>query len=1090
MTRLHYFLLAPVVGVALFIANSTPAFAQSSSGNVVGLVSDASGAGIPNVTITAINTATGVKTSTKGNSLGEYRLNNLLIGTYNIDASASGFTTSSVKDVNVDLNKTSTQNFTVQVGQTTTTVDVTESAAVIDTTTSQLQNTFDVQDARNLPAGSTGSGVLNFSLLGAGVASSGGLGYGSGPSIGGQRPTNNSFNIEGVDNNDKGVTGPIIFVPNDAVSQFSLLQNQFSPEFGFSSGGIFNTNIRSGANQLHGTLYEYMQNRNLNAVDQANARQGFLSNPRYDNNRLGANIGGKIIKNKLFYFADFEYNPIGQNSPPPGQIFAPTAAGYSTLGGLAAVSKTNLGVLQQYLPAAPSQSTTTTVAGVAIPIGAITVASPNFSNQYNLVASGDWNISDKDQFRLRYVYNKYSGVDVAASLPVFFSPIPNNVHLASMAEFHNFSPTLTNEIRIAYSRRFNNYPIGNFTFPGLDAFPNIVIDTDLNLQLGPDPNSPQGYVQNTYQGSDNATKILNKHTLKFGYDFHDIIASNTFVQRSRGDYNYSTLDLYLRDLSPDELGERSVGAAGGIPVGFLEHALYINDDYRFRPNITLNLGLRYEYVTTPIVSRAQALNSVANVPGVITFKAPASTTKDFAPRIGVAYSPGKDGKTSIRAGFGMSYDQFYNNLAINAKPPYYQNTIDVPDLNNNTPNFLKNGGIPGTVPPPTTDPTTARGNTSSYTFDQIRPYSLNWTLGVQHVFANDYTAEVRYVGTRGVHLQVQERLNITTAVTQTNNIPTFLSTPSAAQLSALTTTLANLQAIPNNMWAQYGFTQPVVGYAPWGNSTYHGLAMQLTRRFSKNLSFIGAYTWSHAIDDSTATVFSTYLTPRRGQDFQNLAADKGSSAIDRRQRFTFTANYDVPLFRQSTNWLVKNVVGNWNLAGTYTYETPELATVQSNVDANLNGDSAGDRFIDNPAGINNTSSSVVGVDKNGATTTAAKAIVAYVAVNGNAQYIKAGAGAYANGGKNTYSLNPVNNFDVSLMKRFSVTERIKFQLAGQFYNLMNHAQYLPGYTSDIQPRGFTSSRNFLIPGNPDFGHLDRYFPSNSRQIQIAAKFTF
>jgi hypothetical protein len=1083
-------ILLPIFGLAAFLANCSTAFGQSSSGNIVGIVLDASGAAVPGVTVTATDVATSVKSSAKGNSAGEYRFNNLLIGTYNLEATAPGFNTSSVKNVQVDLNKTATQNFTLQVGQTTTTVDVVESAAVIDTTTSQLQNTFDGKAARDLPSASVGSGVLNLSLLGAGVASSGGLGYGSGPSIGGQRPTNNNFNIEGVDNNDKGVTGPIIYVPNDAVSQFTLLQNQFSPEFGFSSGGVFNTNIRTGANELHGSIYEYMQNRNLNAVDQSNARQGFLSNPRYDNNRLGANIGGKIIKNKLFYFADFEYNPIGQNSPPPGQVLAPTAAGYSTLSGLAAVSKTNLGVLQQFLSPAPTATRTTTVAGNAIPIGPINIASPNFSNQYNLVTSGDWNISSNDQLRIRYIYNKFSGIDTMATLPVFFSPIPNNVHLASISEYHNFSPTLTNELRIAYSRRFNNYPIGNFTFPGLDQFPNIVIDQDLNLQLGPDPNSPQGYIQNTYQGTDNATKVLNKHTIKFGYDFHDIIASNTFVQRSRGDYEYSNLDLFLRDVSPDELGERSVGAAGGIPVGFLQHALFVNDDYRFRPNLTVNLGLRYEYITTPIVSRAQALNSIANVPNVITFNAPKSTNKDFAPRIGLAYSPGKDGKTSIRAGFGMSYDQFYNNLAINAKPPFYQNTIDVPSLTANTPNFLQNGGIPGTVPPLTTNPATARANTSSFTFDQIRPYSINWSLGVQHVFANDYTAEVRYVGTRGVHLQVQEQLNITTPVTATNNIPTFLTAPTTAQLATLTTTLANLQALSHNKWAQYGFTSPITAYAPWGNSTYHGLAMQLTRRFSKNLSFIAAYTWSHAIDDSTATVFSTYLTPRRPADFQNLTLEKGSSAIDRRQRFTFTGNYDVPLYRQSNNWIMKNIVGNWTMSGTYTYQTPELATVQSGADSNLNGDSAGDRFIDNPSGARNTSSTVYGVDKNGNQTTSAAAIVAYVAVNGSAQYIKAGAGAFANGGKNTLSIRPINNIDFALTKRFNITERMKFQLAGQFYNLVNHPQYIAGYLSDIQPRSFTSSRNFLIPGNADFGAFDRYFSSNSRQLQIAAKFIF
>ena len=1049
--------------------------AQTTSGNLVGSVIDSSGSAVPNALVEARNPATNVATTAKANAKGEYRIDNLLAGRYSLTASAPGFASNAIKDLEVQLNRTATANFTLQIGQVATSVDVRESAATIDTTTSQIQATFDGQDARNLPQAATGYGVLNLSLLSAGVGSTGGLGYGDGPSVGGQRPTNNNFNIEGVDNNDKGVTGPIVYVPNDAVGQFSLLQNQFSPEFGFSSGGIFNTNIRTGTNALHGTLYDYLQNRKLNAVDQSQARQGFLENPRFDNNRLGANVGGPVIKNKLFYFADFEYNPIGQNSPPAGQVNAPTAAGYATLAAVPKVSKTNLGVLQTYLPAAAVANDTTVVNGVAIPIGPITINSPNFSNQYNLVAAADWNIRDSDQFRLRYVYNKYAGIDTNASLPVFFSPIPLRNHLASVSEFHNFSPSLTNELRLAFSRKFNDYPIGNFQFPGLDAFPNIVIDNDLNLQLGPDSNSPQGYIQNTYQIADNVTKILGRHTIKFGYDFHDIIASNTFVQRARGDYDYTNLNQYLLDLTPDELAQRSVGAAGGIPVGFLQHGAFINDDYRLRKNLTVNLGLRYEYITVPIVSRAQQYNNLADLPGFLTFKRPESTSKDFAPRIGLAYSPGTDGKTSIRAGFGMSYDQFYNNLAINAKPPFYQQTKDA-DINSNAPGFLLGGGLNGTVPPLPTTAAAARAQTSSYTYDQIRPYSLNWTFGVQRVLANDYTLEVRYTGTRGVHLQVQEQLNRNSLVSASNSIPTFFTAPSAATLSSLQTTLGGIKQVSNNPYAAAGFTSTITSYVPYGNSSYHGLAMQLTRRFTRNLSFAAAYTWSHNIDDSTATVFSTYLTPRRGQDFRNLGADKASSALDRRQRFTLTANYEFVPFK-SSGYLLRNVVGNWNLSGAYTYETPEYATVQSGIDSNLNGDSAGDRVVINTAGNQNVGSGVYALNAAGQTVAANNAgIVAYVATNPNARYVQAGAGAFANAGRNTFPLHPINNIDFSLTKRINLTERFHFELSGQFFNILNHAQYFPGYINDVQRRSFTSSRNFLLPAKRELRTARFVFP--------------
>ena len=163
---------------------------------------------------------------------------------------------------------------------------VTAAPPAIDTTTAQVQSTYETKQASDLPSASIGQGVLNLSLLSAGVASSGGVGVGTGPSVGGQRPRNNNFTVEGVDNNDKSVTGPQTFIPNDAVLEFTLLQNQFSPEYGHSSGGQFNTVVRTGTNTLHGRVYEYNQNRNYNALDQSFARTGILEKPRYDQNRL------------------------------------------------------------------------------------------------------------------------------------------------------------------------------------------------------------------------------------------------------------------------------------------------------------------------------------------------------------------------------------------------------------------------------------------------------------------------------------------------------------------------------------------------------------------------------------------------------------------------------------------------------------------------------------------------------------------------------------------------------------------------------------------------------------------------------------
>src|SRR5208283_3172020 len=350
-----------------------------------------------------------------------------------------------------------------------------------------------------------------------------------------------------------------------------------------------------------------------------------------------------------------------------------------------------------------------------------------------------------------------------------------------------------------------------------------------------------------------------------------------------------------------------------------------------------------------------------------------------------------------------------------------------------------------------------------------------------------------------VHLWNQSRLNILPKVNANNYIPTFFTMPSASTFASLTKTLAQVKsyivpggtaATQTNNLGINGSDANIVAYAPQATSFYNGLALQLNRRFSNGLAFIGAYTWSHLLDDATATNFSTYLTPRRAQDFQNLKAEWSSSALDRRQRFTFTPIYSFEPFKNG-NWLLKNIVGNWNLSGTYTYETPEYATVQSGLDSNLNNDSAGDRSIINPAGAAKLGTGVTAYNNAGQVVAMGDpSTVAYVANSSNARYIVAGPGALANGGRNTFPLKPTDNIDLGIKKRFNITESMSFDIGAQFFNLFNHAQYTGGYLSDVNLNSFTGARNDLVPGDPLFGRFDQFYSSNSRQIQLVAHFTF
>jgi Carboxypeptidase regulatory-like domain len=1144
-------LLVVLAVLMLGLTVSYEVSAQVISGDLVGTVLDKTGAVVPGAKVEATNANTGVKYETVANESGEYRFNNLPVGTYNVSGSASNFATTTINGFVLELNKTSTLQITLEIKGAVTSIEVSGSAPALDTTTSQISTTFDQRLNADLPSAAVNGGVLNLSLLSAGVATGGGIGAGTGPSVGGQRPRNNNYTIEGVDNNNKSVTGPLVYIPNDAVAEFSVLQNQFAPDFGHSSGGQFNTIIKSGTNSYHGTAYIYSENRNFDAIDQSTINNGLKSNPRYDNNRMGGTFGGPIKKNKLFFFGNVEYNPVGQASVLGSPICSPTAAGYAALASTAGISATNFAILQKYLTpaAAPevapagkntcglgqdaSGTSFEKVNGTPVQEGILVFSGPNFTNNWAALGSIDYDISSSDQLRGRYVYNSISQIDTVANLPAFYLSTPFKYHLVTINEYHTFNPNTQNEFRIGYNRYFNNTPAGNFSFPGLDSFPNLQF-FDLNgAQLGPDTNAPQFTIQNTYQIADSISWTHDKHTLKFGVEGRKLIAPESFVQRARGDYEYNSLQQYLDDLSPDYLSQRSVGV---LTYYGDQSALYwyVNDNYRIRPNLTLNFGVRYEYTTTPFGIRSQSLNSIATVPGLLDFSSPRAPKNDWGPRIGFAYSPGTSGRTSIRGGFGIAYDVHYDNIGILSLPPEL-NVTENTKPNANIPNFLASGGLPPGSGQTKTFPdvATARASTTTYYPPNVLdPKTIDWTLGVQHSFWKDFTAEVRYIGTRGIHLNVQDIITLGTVVTPTNSLPTYIgNVPSQATLDASTITLGMLNSedslVPK--FENAGFTNFITAFEPQGSSTYHGLAAQLTHRMSHGLQFVGAYTFSHLIDNSTADFHSTDLTPRRPQDFTNLAADRANSALDHRHRFTLAMVYDEPFFKNG-NAFLKNTLGNWEIAPVYTFQTGEWMTAQDGVDANLNGDAAGDRPIFNAAGVGTTGGGVAPLCRSvvptadctlgnvfctgnpaidGASSSCAAGVdvidnlVGYRALNPSAKYIQAYYGAFANVGRNTILSPHTNNWDLTALKRFTITERYKVEFVAQAFNLFNHPQFIPccaanqgpgalgGATNAVTSQGITgSARSALEPQKGIFDNFSAVFPSEARALQLGLKIYF
>jgi hypothetical protein len=632
--------------IIVVLAAVIAAQAQVTTGTLRGLVKDPNGAVVPGAKVTVTDQSTGSSQTTQSASGGEFEFTNLLPADYTLTVEAASFKTLTVNEVKVSANKVTDVPLEVAVGAPTESVTVSGGGTeLVQTTTVTLSKDFSARQVVELAQTSTGAatGINNLALIAPGVTSNGGVGVGAGGSVGGQRPRNNDFIVDGIDNNDKAVTGPQVYVSPETVQEFSLLTNQYSAEYGHSTGGQFITITKSGTNEFHGTAYEFLQNRKLNALDTLQKNTGTVrtpgtdnSIPRFDFNRWGGNVGGPILKNKLFFFTSWEQYALGRAAS-PGGISAPTAAGLATIASLPGISAANLAIFKQYVPVASSNNlppgsmqmcagirpTSGNNAGVCpgpgdgtfvdIPVGAISFAAPNFQNQKNFMVNIDFTQSSKTSHRGRFIYNNQSIIDNAATLPVFFNIIPVQGRLFSYTLTHSFTPSVTNETRLAYRRFLQTFQVPDIAYPGLDQFPNIGLG-DLGINIGPDPNAPQFNIENNYQVVDTLSWTKGAHSLKFGGDWRKLISPQSFVQRQRGDYQYNTADLYFRDIAPDFLGERSVGASAYYGDQQMLFA-FAQDDWRIRPNVTLNLGL--SYVTNGCLSRPGSKRSAQSLPYLV-----------------------------------------------------------------------------------------------------------------------------------------------------------------------------------------------------------------------------------------------------------------------------------------------------------------------------------------------------------------------------------------------------------------------------------------------------------------------------------------
>jgi hypothetical protein len=1143
MRRLIFVALAAILCILL----GSPARAQRLDGSLRVTVTDKSQASVEDAKVSVANNATGVIGETTASSSGTYVFPNLLVGTYTVSVEKDGFKKAINKSVIVESNQVAEVKIEMELGEVSSTVEVEAGADLVKTDSSELGATFSGKVVADLPVNTLGGDVKEFAVFVPGTTTQQGGVQGAGGSIGGTRPRFNGFSIDGVDDNRLDVNGPIQPVIQESVAEFTLLTNQFSAEYGHSAGGIFNIITKSGTNNWHGAGWEFNRNRNYNAADNQQKQRiadGTATGlDRFDYNRFGGAIGGPIKKDRLFIYGAYEFQNEGLASA-GASVTMPTAAGLAQLQALnpnAAVSA----ILAQF-PLAPASNgaahcntgTSDPVAslacvnGQAIDVGNFQSTAPAYSNQHDFTINLDANLG-KHQLRGRYLYDRLRLplVNPVQPQPQFTGTQATDVRKAIFTDAWSIGPRWINDFRASFSRLAGP---NSLTPTAFSNFPNVEID-EFGSNVGPYSLAPQTYTQNIYQLSDAVTYVRGKHSFKFGVEGRDYIAPTDVLQRARGEWDYASLNTFINDQIPNGANGALRGAGSGfVADNYNSIYWFAQDDWKVTPRLTLNLGLRYEYNGVPRDEGLQALNAISNDPALgLIFRKPRPDKNNFGPHVGFAWDPTGSGKWAIRGGGQIAYDVVPNNFATNSPPPQLQ-TEQSPAVSCGSPTppswcatgqgFLLNGGLLQENVPPTTQ-AEARAATANLIPDHKSPKVMTWSLGVQHELFRNSSLEVRYVGTRGISLPVQMRLNSASAFDPNVSgggiapLPTYLSPSEVpATVTSPSSRLLDFDSFNPQPYSVGGFLGNLTTFPAVGQNTYHGVSADFQHRFSKGVYFRTNYTFSKNIDNSTNELFSSYVNPRRAQDGYDFPNERGRSALDINHKFAMVWVYDLPNVQTDHNF-VRLLAHGWQWNGTYIWESGQPVTPLSGTDANDNGDPAGDRTILNPAGVGLSASGVNAICNAGAggatsivgrdavtgnwscgtdlsnTALVDSHIVGYVALDPTGRFVQAEVGALANAGRDTVNTPALNIWNMGLFKSTKLTERFTLQFRAETYNTFNHRNFTIGLPTNNGALDSTTNTNplnagyiFVTSGSSFLN--SKIFNGGSRTMQLGLRLQF
>jgi hypothetical protein len=923
------FLLA-LVGILVFPALSD---AQITRGAISGTARDATGAVVPGATVTVTNMDTNITRTAVTDALGFYRVPALDPGRYAIKAELSGFQTVEWTDVRLVSAAEVTINPELKVagvGEAITVVGRAE-AIELNKTSATIGTTTSARAVVELPL-SADRNVNNLIATAPNVSRVSGQGTFA---ANGQRSRNNNYMIDGSDNNDISVTISTSQLVPEAVAEFQVQTNAYSVEFGRNTGAQVNVITRSGTNTFRGEVWDYFRTDELASLTNIQKAQGLDSPPGLTRHQVGGSLGGPIVKDKTFFFLLYQYDPTRPDSAPGGTVRIPTPGGFAALQNVplraGQPASSRQAVLQQlsFLNDIYAQSpafrnlSTTLVNGVPIETGQTNVSFERPSTYHYFMGRVDHRLTDSDNLTLRYYYNKREDTDQVSNTafgPIFAgSQALKDTNLA-LSHSHIFGPSVVNEFRFSWVKRDLDFPENDPTSPTASISGLFTI--------GGLSNFPQSRITDAYQFSNTTTWTKNRHTVKFGADIRYNKAVNNSDFNSKGTFTFNNLQDYMNNTAFNL--QQALQTASWTAKQWQTY-FYVQDDFRVTPDLTLNLGLRYELSEVPLgMFGATDPESLAVlVPGE------ARTDKNnWAPRVGFNWSPRSsnpilgDGKTVFRGGFGMGYDViFYNLLTVNGSNYPRIVTASLFNVQDTYPNLLQAGGAP------VFNPLATWVNSPE---DTQNPDSKFWSFSVGRELG-EFVVEAGYTGSKGGY-----------GINQIHANPSVL-TPEQAALVAAT---KNPNAIPSvqarRVFPQYGARVLIPAYVgPGGNdvearSEYHGGYISVQKRLNYGLQAGVSYTRSRFESNNDASLgeAGTDGSNQRPQSGFNYEAEWSVSQFDVPNRLVLNYLWEVP---GPKSGFLKHVLGGWQLSGITAYQSGRPFTIWIGVDSNGDGTTGSDR---------------------------------------------------------------------------------------------------------------------------------------------------